>query len=130
MPLGQVEVNCAFNGGYCGKCCLETRMPLTEEDISRIKSLGYPEWYFVQWENVPRLRNEKGKCVFLREDGSCSIYEHRPKGCRLYPLIFDSERGPTVDSRCPRRKGVEYDESDVEALLELVKEVYGEGVQQ
>ncbi len=125
MPKGSVRVHCKLNGRFCAKCCLDTKMPLTEDDIKRIKSRGYPEWYFVVWDDVPRLRNVEGKCVFLKEDGSCSIYEDRPLGCRLYPLVYDPEKGAVLDNLCPKRDEVTYDESDVKALLSLIREIYG-----
>ncbi len=78
----------------CHKCCLETEMPLTEEDIRRIEALGYRRGQFaVQRDGVWRLRNLNGKCFFLGDDGLCQIYEHRPMGCRLYPVI-------EVDGEC------------------------------
>ncbi len=128
MPGGSVEVPCRSNDRFCAKCCLDTKMPLTREDIERIKSRGYPEWYFVTWDDVPRLRNVEGRCVFLGEDGSCSIYEDRPLGCRLYPLVYDPERGVILDDLCPRRGEARYDESDVKALISLIYEVYGGSV--
>ena len=72
----------------CFKCCIKTEMPLTEDDIRRIESLGYRREQFVVVKGgIPRLRNKNGKCVFLGEDGKCIIYKHRPLGCRLYPVI-------------------------------------------
>ncbi len=69
-------------------------MPLTDEDIRRIVSLGYkPKDFTVFRGGLWRLRNIDGRCVFLGEDGMCKIYEHRPIGCRLYPLI-------EIDGRC------------------------------
>ncbi len=126
MPQGNVKVSCALNGRFCAKCCFDTKMPLTAEDISRISSLGYPEWYFVVFDEVPRLRNENGKCVFLNEDGSCSIYDHRPLGCKLYPLVYDPDKGAVLDELCPMRDTAYYDETDVEELMNLIKEIYGE----
>ncbi len=74
-------------------------MPLTMEDIRRIEALGYPRDLFVTVrDGIPRLRNRDGKCVFLGDDGRCIIYEHRPMGCRLYPVI-------QVDDGC----GVDYE---------------------
>jgi len=34
----------------------------------------------------------------------CLIYEHRPEGCRLYPIIFDKENNCAIlDEDCPYR---------------------------
>lgn len=63
-------------------------MPLTKADIERIVRLGYsPEQFMVYSNELWRLKNINGRCVFLGENGLCKIYEHRPLGCRLYPLI-------------------------------------------
>jgi len=104
-----VEVNCKLNGKYCGKCCYNTEMVLTEEDIKRIAELGYPKEYFVDLAgSFPKLRNVNGHCVFLDEEtGKCLIYDSRPLGCRLYPLVYDAKEGKViVDSLCPRAKEI------------------------
>ncbi len=36
-----IRVNCKIDGKFCGRCCHETEMPLTLEDVERIESLGY-----------------------------------------------------------------------------------------
>lgn len=81
-------------------------MPLTEADIARIESLGYQRDNFSMLDDelVPQLRNDSGHCVFLVR-GKCSIYEHRPEGCRLYPLVWDQDSGKVVrDDFCPYTK--------------------------
>lgn len=48
------------------------------------------------------LKNSRaGRCVF--HDGKqCTIYENRPAGCKLYPVIFDEDVGAAVkDGLCP-----------------------------
>jgi len=80
-------------------------MMLLEEDVKRIVELGYAESYFVRLsDGFKILKNSKaGRCVF--HDGkACTIYENRPKGCRLYPIIFDEDRKLAVkDNLCPHR---------------------------
>lgn len=100
-----VRINCKLpNGRLCAKCCFGTQMPLTSEDIERIKSLGFKEQEFVFYKGVmPTLKNASGHCVFLdASSGACKIYSHRPIGCRLYPLVYDAERNKVVaDPHCP-----------------------------
>jgi len=78
-------------------------MLLLDDDIKRIAGLGYDEHFFVELqEGFKVLRNSKaGRCVF--HDGTkCTIYENRPKGCKLYPIIFDLDSKSAVkDSFCP-----------------------------
>lgn len=117
-------MKCLKNGSYCGKCCIETEMPLTEEDLSRIESLGFSrEEFSVSDGDILRLRNVKGKCYFLDERNTCRIYEHRPEGCRLYPAIFDGEN-VIVDTICPRWKEVRINEKTRRKLLELIGKIY------
>lgn len=98
-------INCKIDDKFCGKCCYETRMPLTKKDIERIKKLGFPESFFIDHRSrVPRLKNVEGRCVFLDPStNACIIYPDRPEGCRLYPLVYDEERDAiVVDSLCPK----------------------------
>ncbi len=82
-------------------------MLLLDEDIERITGLGYEEKFFVAKKSQAGfkvLKNSRaGRCVF--HDGTqCTIYENRPKGCKLYPIIFDEDLGLAVrDKLCPFR---------------------------
>ncbi len=99
-------------------------MPLTEEDLKRIESLGFSrEEFSVVDGKVIRLRNVNGRCFFLSEDGKCRIYSHRPEGCRLYPAVFDGER-VVVDRFCPRWREVKVSEAAKRRLLELIDRIY------
>jgi len=81
-------------------------MLLLDEDVIRIASLGHDEHFFARVQDGFKvLRNsEAGRCVF--HDGKkCTIYENRPKGCKLYPIIFDVDSKSAVkDTSCPYRK--------------------------
>ncbi|RLF12361.1 MAG: YkgJ family cysteine cluster protein [Thermoprotei archaeon] len=103
-------------------------MPLTKADIERIKMLGFEESFFARLEGgVPRLRNINGHCVFLNpETNECTIYPHRPSGCRLYPLVLDVEKGVVVvDELCPRAKEIpmEVVEELAPRLLKLIEQL-------
>ena len=128
MAEESLKVNCRVNGRLCGKCCYETEMPLTKADIERIKMLGFEESFFARLEGgVPRLRNINGHCVFLNpETNECTIYPHRPSGCRLYPLVLDIEKGVVVvDELCPRAKEIpmEVVEELAPRLLKLIEQL-------
>jgi|GEM_PF-113378 len=118
-PLPSVQP-CRDHG--CDLCCRATEMPLTREDVGRIRELGFDEKEFVEGsEGWLRLRNTAGGlCVFLR-DGLCSIYPHRPGGCRLYPAVFDIDAGRAVlDPECPHRHGFGPAEASGPAVRRLV----------
>lgn len=85
----------------CHACCRNTRMTLTEADIARLEGAGRSGFSFLNDDGVPQLRNVDGRCIFLA-DGRCSVYRHRPEGCRLYPLILDLDLDEVVrDDFCP-----------------------------
>lgn len=82
-------------------------MQLSKSDIKRIEKLGYKADEFSEVKDGVRvLKNVDGKCFFLK-DGKCSIYESRPFGCRLYPVVWDVERKrAVVHDFCPLASSV------------------------
>ena len=91
-------------------------MTMTEEDLSRLEGAGRSGFYRLNEEGVPQLVNLDGHCVFL-VDGRCSVYQHRPEGCRLYPLILDLETDEVVrDDYCPWRDEFEFAAEDEQSL--------------
>jgi len=61
-------------------------------------------------------------CTFLAENGSCSIYPHRPKQCRTYPYwpeILKSKRSWENEARyC---EGINHPEAEVVAFPSIQK---------
>ena len=99
----------------CSKCCRETEMPLSKEDIIRLEAAGYNQSSFsvVMYDNTVRLKNsdEYNACVFLDTDssdlhasGTCKIWNIRPEGCRIYPLVLDDFDNQFLDELCPHRE--------------------------
>lgn len=88
----------------CTLCCHSTEMPLSNEDIAKIQNLGYEENFFVrEKQGLKYLKNRRGRCVFL--ECNCAIYENRPEGCKLYPVVLDSRTGRAIlDELCPFQK--------------------------
>ncbi len=90
----EVLLDCLKIG--CHKCCEETEMQLSKADVKRIEKLGFKVDDFSEVKDGVRvLRNVDGKCFFLKE-GKCSIYDSRPLGCKLYPVVWDVERRKAV----------------------------------
>ena len=77
-------------------------MPLSTEDIERIERKGYSKEFFVQFrDGYAILRNLNNYCVFYDvENQRCAVYHSRPLGCRLYPLVYDEQKGIIVDEIC------------------------------
>jgi len=93
----------------CGKCCIETAMLLSEEDINQITSntlnnLKKDEFVFRNEDGYYQLQNLDGCCFFFEKPTKlCSIYESRPQGCRFYPMIYNiDENRCIIDKECPR----------------------------
>ncbi|MEM1852797.1 MAG: YkgJ family cysteine cluster protein [Thermofilaceae archaeon] len=86
----------------CGLCCRETEMVLTPSDVERLELLGYRREEFAVYDGrFHRLRNVDGRCFFYR-GGRCVVYDYRPIGCSMYPIVIDPESGSVeVDRFCP-----------------------------
>jgi len=99
-------------------------MPLTREDVARLSGLGFKAKDFVYGHGRMRvLRNVGGRCFFLCE-GGCAVYEDRPEGCRLYPLVYDEAKSRFVlDSLCPHRDEFMVGEVDRVALRSLIRKL-------
>ncbi|MFO8018219.1 MAG: YkgJ family cysteine cluster protein [Promethearchaeia archaeon] len=94
----------------CAKCCYETEMLLSEQDIERIlqkfsSKFSRKDFVIENEEGLNQLKNVDGHCVFLdstSDDEKCHIYHYRPCGCRFYPMIFDPyKRQCVLDRDCP-----------------------------
>ena len=116
----------------CGLCCVETEMILLPDDIALIKRLGYSVDEFAVFQGgYWRLRNVDGHCYFYDPvSGKCRIYEHRPLGCRIYPIIYVEGYGPAIDSECPLADTITEREWSVgikliSKYIKLLKEAYG-----
>jgi Fe-S-cluster containining protein len=87
----------------CAACCKDTKMMLSQKDIENISSLGYNEkdFYYRNSDDFYKLKNINGQCYFLKEN-KCEIYDHRPQGCRYYPIIYDLDlKKAILDEDCP-----------------------------
>jgi Fe-S-cluster containining protein len=101
----------------CGRCCRNTEMELSEDDVRRLVRAGYsPREFVVMYDGVPRLRNVDGWCYFYsRSGGCCKVYRFRPLGCRLYPVVYVKGEGVALDELCPMRHTVSKREFSVKA---------------
>ena len=89
----------------CVRCCLETRMELSMEDIQRLKARGFSRKEFSEEgeDGILRLRNVKGACFFLvKLEKRCRAYSFRPRGCAIYPVNITEDGEIVVDDECPR----------------------------
>jgi Fe-S-cluster containining protein len=112
----------------CGKCCMETEMILSKEDINLIlktskTNLKKKEFVFLNDGGYYQLKNLNGHCVFLDPTLKlCKIYNNRPQGCRFYPMIYDIDnKRCIIDKECPRLNLFYQDQKEFESICKELK---------
>lgn len=90
----------------CGAECCSGIIFLGEEDIKKLKQLGYSNFTTDNNKKELMLTDESNDCIFLDENNKCSIYENRPIDCQLFPLGFkiNSRKIHIVLIKCPLSK--------------------------
>jgi Fe-S-cluster containining protein len=100
--------NLKFRCTGCGNCCKDPLLPLTDADLSRIVAhTGDAPDEIVRWvdrhgidmddepeafvmlrqgKRVMVLAQNRRGCRYLDADNRCTIYGHRPDGCRVFPF--------------------------------------------
>lgn len=108
----------------CIQCCLETTMPISYKDIERIKNLGFDTDYFInEQDGWLQLKNQDRRCVF-HNGITCLIYENRPEGCKLYPVIYDRDKKRAIfDKDCPHKDKFKMHKSTMKQLNALVSKL-------
>jgi len=97
-------------------------MTLTEADTARLEVAGQRDFFFVNHDHDHQLINVDGHCIFLVE-GRCSVYDDRPEGCRIYPLILDlSVDRVVLDSVCPWVSEFRFSQDDEVQLRRSITE--------
>jgi Fe-S-cluster containining protein len=84
-------------------------MLLSKKDIRCLENRGFRQRHFVVYDRqgYATLKNREGYCVFYdQKNRQCSVYDDRPSGCRVYPVIVDEEVGVIVDSICQSKNTV------------------------
>jgi len=102
-------------------------MLLSDSDIQKIENIGYDKNYFTRSKKGwLKLKNKDGRCVF-HNGKICLIYENRPEGCILYPLIFDKEKNCViVDEECPYQDRFRFNKKSINQLSMLVTKIINE----
>jgi len=102
-------------------------MELSLDDIKRLEKKGFRlEDFTVQNDGVTQLRNVGGYCYFYnRADKKCTIYEDKPIGCSIYPVVYLVNEGMIIDELCPMGKTISKHElmTKGKALDQLLKKL-------
>jgi Fe-S-cluster containining protein len=96
-------------------------MLLTNSDIKRIQNQGYDTRFFIQeQDHWFILKNHQHRCVF-HDKTQCTIYEHKPAGCTLYPIVFNKDHNqPIFDNECPSKTSFQMTETAKQNIICLV----------
>jgi Fe-S-cluster containining protein len=69
----------------CCKCCSEMPIHLNDEDIERLYRLD-GDALFEKMDSTELDNFLKTPCPYLK-NGLCTIYEHRPAACKMFPFV-------------------------------------------
>ena len=102
-------------------------MILSKYDIEKIKKIGFKKDFFVRKDNgFFKIKNKNGRCVF-HNGKKCLIYDIRPEGCKLYPLVFSDEYDcAVVDNECPYGRFFNFNSKDIKKLYDLIELIKSE----
>jgi Fe-S-cluster containining protein len=83
-------------------------MELSADDISKLESKGFRlDDFTIKYGDVTQLRNVGGYCYFYNQvDKKCQIYEDKPIGCCVYPVVYLVNEGMMIDELCPMGKTI------------------------
>jgi Fe-S-cluster containining protein len=85
----------------CSFCC-HTAVDISIDEADLLVRYTHDEGISIDWDKVTRqsemngdrdwwlLNSEDRKCVFLNNNGKCSVYKHRPGVCRKLMVVSDS----------------------------------------
>jgi len=108
-------------------------MLLSKKDIKRLEEKGFSQNYFVLYDRqgYAVLKNRDGYCVFYDlKNRRCSVYVDRPSGCRVYPVIFDEDKGIVLDEICDCRNSITTKEKDAKGkrVIKLLERIDSEAL--
>jgi lysine-N-methylase len=120
LPIKPLPIVERWDCHQCGVCCRGSRVPLSAEDLARLKEQGWAEHPDFRGTPIvtrdswlggqPRLAHrDDGSCVFLLPDGLCRIHKElgfdaKPLVCRTFPLQVVPRDGVayvTIRRACP-----------------------------
>jgi hypothetical protein len=106
-------------------------MLLSKKDIERLERVGFSREDFTVacGDGLARLRNVREWCYFHNSaEEKCQVYEDRPLGCLLYPVVYSIDEGIIADGLCQMRHTVSKHELKMKGkiLLKHLEEITSE----
>lgn len=117
--LTDIGFECTGCGDCCRGACADNSVIVFPDEVTTIMDTCHLDWNDICEPAPPGFRDgsdtlhsfewvlnrlPNSDCVFLREEGGCSIHPHRPWICRTYPfyLVFkDMGQAPVLEvSEC------------------------------
>ena len=94
--------------GECCACCSTAHFVHVGPDERDVLALVPRELQFpapgLPAGHVVLPHDERGRCPMLGEDGSCTIYDHRPRTCRVYDCRVFAAAGVDADREAITRQ--------------------------
>ncbi|MDA0309267.1 MAG: YkgJ family cysteine cluster protein [Bacteroidetes bacterium] len=86
----------------CARCCKETGPLFTNKDVDKLAhhlkiSPGQLQDTFLRLDEDGDWVLKSTPCPFLMEDNRCSVYEARPRACRMYPHTDHASMSEVLD---------------------------------
>ncbi|MEM2637797.1 MAG: YkgJ family cysteine cluster protein [Candidatus Hadarchaeales archaeon] len=132
-----IPKNVQFECQRCARCCGDAPhrsrvIYLLEKEVEKISNITnmHPMQFASPISGAGKfkykMKRRGGACIFLK-NGACTIYEHRPLVCRLYPFfVRKTEKGIVFEiyDDCPGiGLGQKLQEVDFKKLIEAAKEI-------
>lgn len=86
----------------CARCCKETGPLFTNKDVDKLAhhlkiSPGQLQDTYLRLDEDGDWVLKSTPCPFLMEDNRCSVYEARPRACRMYPHTDHASMSEVLD---------------------------------
>ena len=79
-----------------------------------LTNITSPFKFYEEKDGYLCLKNVGEYCIFFDSSSNkCKIYEHRPRGCRLYPFVYDNGKC-IIDRDCKNRENIKYIDKNTE----------------
>ncbi len=89
----EVQGNCK----KCGKCCKQIHSyGMKNEKDLKIMQFFLPHYKRFYINGKDENGNITLSCIYLKDNGECSIYEKRPRLCRNYPARIINFNGEMI----------------------------------